>query len=233
MKDNPRVDIVVQARAGSSRLPNKVLMPILNRPMLDLLLERLSYCQRVTEVVLATTDNPLDDEVAAVADKRRNRVIRGSEKDVLSRFLQVARQCESDIIVRVCADNPLTDPDIVDKSIETLIREGVDHLSLFQKNTFPYGSGCAVFTAKALEFINTTSLSVVDKEHVEPALFREDSIKTSYFKAPPHLNRPDVSLTVDYQHQFDWITNVFEKLYQPDQVFLTQDVLRLIDTEGC
>ena len=113
---------VIQARCGSTRFPRKVLAPLQGRPMLAHIIERVARASLVDHVVVATTDGPGDDEVAALATALGAGVTRGSEDDVLSRYVLAAHEHDADVVVRITADCPLTDPAIVDSVIQARAR---------------------------------------------------------------------------------------------------------------
>src|SRR5437016_4690285 len=116
-----RTAIIVQARMTSSRLPGKVLMPVAGRPMLEQQLRRLRRCRRAHEIVIATTINSADDPIAEVAWRQGVCLFRGSEYDVLGRYVKAARKACADVVVRVTADCPLIDPAVVDRVIGELL----------------------------------------------------------------------------------------------------------------
>src|SRR3954470_19546890 len=118
--------VVVQARTGSSRLPGKVLAPVAGRPMLRLLLDRLAPVA-ADRVVVATSDRTADDAIEEIASDARVATVRGPEDDVLPRFLLVLDTYPSDMVVRVTADCPLTDPAIVDLAVDRLRATGADY----------------------------------------------------------------------------------------------------------
>jgi len=110
---------VVQARTASTRLPDKVLKPILGTPMIEVVLERLRRARGVDEIVLATSDTPADDRLAAHVHKLGVTVFRGSERDVLDRYHAAAKLARADIVVRVTGDCPLVDPELVDAAVSS------------------------------------------------------------------------------------------------------------------
>src|SRR5688500_20354105 len=109
---------------ASTRLPGKVLLPLAGRPMLSQMLRRLRSCAALDEVVVATTTSPGDDPIAALGVAEGVRVSRGSESDVLGRVADAAREHRADVVVRVTADCPLIDPQVVDRVVEGLMANG-------------------------------------------------------------------------------------------------------------
>jgi len=117
----PRTVAIVQARMTSTRLPGKVLADLAGRPMLEQQLRRLALARTVDEVMVATTDNATDDPVCALVERLGMAVFRGSEHDVLARFVGAARQGRADVVVRVTADCPLLDPALVDAVVMPML----------------------------------------------------------------------------------------------------------------
>src|SRR4051794_24777177 len=128
--------VIVQARMTSTRLPGKVLMDLAGKPLLERELERLARCERADEVVLAVTTNADDDPLTALADRIGLRWHRGSEHDVLDRYLGAARATDADVIVRVTSDCPLLDPAEVDAVIAALSAE-VDYAANVLERDLP------------------------------------------------------------------------------------------------
>ena len=116
----PRTIAIIQARMSSTRLPGKVLREIAGEPMLARVIERAKRAKLVDEVVLATTTDPSDDPVAEFCAERGYNVTRGSLNDVLDRYYQAAKQYDADVIVRLTADCPVLDPDVVDETIAVI-----------------------------------------------------------------------------------------------------------------
>lgn len=165
---------IVQARAGSSRLPRKVLADIEGRSMLARVVDRLRRAQRVDEVVVATTDQPADDAVAEHCAERGIAVFRGDEADVLDRFHRCAVAHEADVVVRVCADCPLIDPELVDQTVEALeMDDELDYVALsIPFRSFPLGLDVEAIRAPALERAWREDARPEWREHVTPYIYR-------------------------------------------------------------
>lgn len=164
---------LIQARMGSSRLPGKVLRSIAGRPMIDWVLTRASRAHSLDRVVLATSEHPRDDALAAHVRKLGYGVARGSENDVLKRFAHAAQSYGAQVVVRITADCPLIDPDIIDAVVALRAREGSDYASNTDPATFPDGLDVEVFKAVALARADAEATRPHDREHVTPYLRRD------------------------------------------------------------
>ena len=164
---------LVQARMGSSRLPGKVLRPIADRPMIHWVLTRAGRAHSLDRVVLATSDHPRDDALAAYVRELGYAVARGSECDVLDRFARAAKAHDAQVVVRITADCPLIDPDIIDAVVELRARDGADYASNTDPATFPDGLDVEVFTAASLKRAADAATRPFDREHVTPFLRRD------------------------------------------------------------
>src|SRR5690606_10353428 len=149
-----RVVLIVQARMGSTRLPGKVLLPLAGAPMLERQLERLSRCELVDRIVVATTHREADDDIVSlVAGLGGVQVYRGPEYDVLARYLGAAREHGADVVVRVTSDCPLIDAEVIDTAIALcLANQGrVAYVSNAVKRTYPRGLDVEVMPMSVLE----------------------------------------------------------------------------------
>ena len=192
---------IVQARAGSTRLPGKVLMDVGGQAMLTQVVRRLSRARRLDDIVIATTELSIDDAVAELARQLQVGVFRGSEQDVLSRYAGAAIQSRADVIIRVTADCPLLDPAIVDAVIAALVDGDaagpVDYASNVIDRTYPRGLDVEAFFRDVLDRVNRLARSAAAREHVthfilreHPALFRQRSIRDT-------VDNSDLRWTVD------------------------------------
>jgi spore coat polysaccharide biosynthesis protein SpsF len=170
--DHPIIAIS-QARLGSTRLPGKVLKPIHGKPLLWWHLTRLKRARRLDGVILATTEAPGSDPIAAIAAELEIPVHRGSEADVLARFVGAAAQAGAATIVRVTSDCPLIDPALIDQVIELYLAHRPDaHYASLDVERFPRGLDTEVLSRAALDAAWTESSDPFEHEHVTPFIWR-------------------------------------------------------------
>ena len=163
-----KIIAIVQARTGSSRLPNKVMKHINNTPMIGLLLSRLSNSKLINQLILATTDMEEDKFLSDYVTELGYDVFSGSEKDVLDRYYSVATKYKADVIVRVTGDCPLIDPRLVDKVIQSFLDRDVDYASNINPPTYPHGLDVEVFGYSTLEYTWKNAKLTREREHVTP-----------------------------------------------------------------
>lgn len=185
---------------GSRRLPGKVMMRIGGRPLLVYLVERISKARTLDNIVIATTTNPVDNVIIEECERRGIPNFRGSEDDVLSRYVWAARACDAGIVVRVTADNPLTDPDSIDRIVDTLVSSGADYAV---ETDLPVGITAEAITWKGLSYIDSVAHTAQWREHVTLyAKENPEALNCVFFPAQPEHRRPDLSFTVDHLHEY-------------------------------
>ena len=224
-----KVMVIVQARMNSSRLPGKVLMPVLGRSLLAIQLERLQACSLVQGIVIATTQNPCDDGLADLARSSGVFCFRGDENDVLGRYYGAAKLFGAEVVVRVTADCPLIDPRIVDRVIRYYLdhADRFDYVSNVIKRTYPRGLDTEVVPFTVLEKLVGMELEPRYREHVtaylyqHPAKFRLGSVGYSQ-DASGHR------WTVDTPQDFELIRRMLEELYEDNPLFSLEDALALL-----
>ncbi len=227
---NQNINIIIQARMGSTRLPGKILKPIMGRPLLSYLIERMRDIQTPHKLIIATTTNPQDDAIEALAQKENIFVFRGSEENVLDRYYQACCEKSADIIVRITSDCPLLDPDLVDQALQLFQGSPIplDYLSNTQKRSFPRGMDVEVFTFAALKAAVEEASSLYDLEHVTPFIYgHPERFHISHFTHKPDLS--SYRLTVDTFEDFILITKIFEDLYPIHKKFRLNDIIRLLE----
>ena len=146
-----KIVAIVQARMGSTRLPNKVMKLIGGVPMIELLLRRLARAEKVDQIVVATSLDEQNQPLVEPVRRLGYACEQGSENDVLDRFLQAAKKHQADVLVRITGDCPLVDPTLVDDVIRCFSAAQVDYFSNTNPPTYPDGLDIEVFTYKALE----------------------------------------------------------------------------------
>ena len=223
--------IVVSARMASTRCPGKALVPLGGRPLLEVLLERVSGARGVAGVVLATSLNPENDPLAEVAARMGVRVFRGDEDDVLRRHLDAARELEADHVVRVTGDNPLTDVE----TLETLVA-----LHVAQNADYTYVPGDALLMGILSEVISREALALSwekgearHRSELVTLYIKEhpDAFRIAVGELPPGLYRPEYRLTVDEPADVTLMQAIFERLAAPGKRVSTREALALLDRD--
>jgi spore coat polysaccharide biosynthesis protein SpsF len=171
----PRVIAIIQGRMNSSRLPGKILADIAGQPMLQRVFIRTSRSATVTETIFATTTDASDDPVAEYCDFSGIPFRRGSQFDVLDRYYQPAKQAEADIVVRITADCPVIDPNLIDDVVNTLLEDEYDfvcnRLPPPYHRTYPIGLDVEACTFKVLEKAWKEAKEPQHREHAMPYLY--------------------------------------------------------------
>lgn len=207
-----------------------MLRPFCGEPMLGFLIDRLKPSRCLDKIVVATTKKSEDDAVVEVAERHGVASFRGSEDDVLGRFAAAAETHKASVVVRITADNPLTDPHVVDLAVAAMDDPSVDHVSTFARPSYPFGTGCSVFTRAALDRAAAMATGPGDREHVEPFMLRDPQTQTLYLDAPSGLARPDVVVTVDTQQDLEKVEMIGWLLLQGCGAdFSTQAVIEVAD----
>ncbi len=219
---------IVQARVSSSRLPGKVLLPILGKPMLQLHLERLSRMNLADELIVATSDEVSDEPIAGLCHKLDVPCYRGSLEDVLDRFYQAARGYQPAHVVRLTGDCPVADPDLIDDIVSYHLDGGYDYTSNTIKPTYPDGLDAEVIRFECLEAAWREAELPSQREHVTPYIWSQPS----RFKLANHENDEDLSdlrWTVDEPEDYELIKVIYQHLYQVKPNFDRYDVFDLLE----
>ena len=167
--------VIVQARVGSQRLPGKVLQDLAGRTVLHHVLERCRVIPGADIVVCAVPDEAASAPLEAIALECGATVFRGSEADVLERYVGAARAVDADIVMRVTSDCPLIDPSICGEVLALRAESDVDYAANNMPRTFPHGLDCEAFTRDALEEAGAKATERYDREHVTPFIRRAPS----------------------------------------------------------
>jgi spore coat polysaccharide biosynthesis protein SpsF len=223
----PRTVAIVQARVGSTRLPGKVLLPLLGEPMLTHVMRRAGRANTVDEVVLATTTLPEDDALVALARAEGWPVERGSETDLLARYLGAARSRNAEVIVRITSDCPLIDPEVIDQTVEAFRAAGADYASnTLEPRTFPRGLDVEVVGRPALERADAEDRDPAWREHATPYIYRHPELFRLARVAAP-VDRSGHRWSVDTQEDYDLVRRLYEALGRDDFGWL--DALAVIN----
>jgi spore coat polysaccharide biosynthesis protein SpsF len=221
----PRIGAIVQARMGSTRLPGKVLLPAAGKPLLEILLERLSACRSLEQRIVATSIDRRDAPIAELADRVGVPVFRGSEQDVLDRYYRAAVHHGLDLVVRVTSDCPLVDPALVDRMVElALAHHGeFDLVTNRHPLTYPDGLDLDVIPMSSLRHAWTHATEPHQREHTIP-YFWEAGLRVHNVEDPERGFQRH-RWTLDYAEDYELIRAILEALYRPGQIFHAADVL--------
>lgn len=223
-----QVVLIVQARMGSSRLPGKSLMKVMDKPLLYYLVERIQRCKNVDKIVIATSENPKDQTIVDFCSTQNLNIFKGSEEDVLDRYYKAAKIYNADAVVRITGDCPLIDPAIIDYAIEFYLNRypEFEHVSnvLSGTRTYPRGMDVEVFSYKSLEEAAFQSKTLDEREHVTPYIYNHPE----KFKLASIIRAPDMShirWTVDTEEDFNLISLMLKTIYPTNPRFTIHDLL--------
>ena len=227
-----KIGIIIQARMGSSRLPGKILKEIDGKSLLELQYKRLIHSEKAEKIIIATSDNKIDDCIEVLCKKLNILYFRGSEDNVLDRFNKAAEYFDLDVIVRSNGDCPFIDSKIIDKLIEIwqLNAPKYDYISNILEDTFPLGMHIEVFTKKALEKTLEENITKEDKEHVTPFIYRNPS-KFNLLNIENNTNLSDYRWTIDYQEDFEFVKEIYKRFGVNNSSFGMQDIIKVLERE--
>lgn len=221
---------ILQARMGSTRLPGKVLKPILGKPMLTRQIERIRRSARVDRLVVATSVDQADDPIQELCDGLEVPNFRGHSTDVLDRMFQAACRFQASHVVRLTGDCPLTDPAVIDKVVETHLLEGFDYTSNIVDRSFPDGLDVEAAKVNIVEQAWRHAASRDEREHVmtyirkRPFRFRIGNVR-----GPRQVFQ--LRWTVDEPRDYEFVCRIYESLYPIKPDFDWLDVLELLQKQ--
>ena len=226
---------ILQARTSSSRLPGKVLLPLAGAPMIVRQIERVTRSRRIDRLVVGTSDDPSDDELARALVDEQIAVHRGPLDDVLARFTgALAAFGPADHVVRLTGDCPLADPAVIDATIDAVMAAGADYGSNTPPDapfpdgrTFPKGLDVECMTAAALTAAAARAASPEEHEHVTWALHRRPDLYRQAFLSQG-ADEGEVRWTVDYPDDYAFVAAVYDALWPANPAFTSDDVRALV-----
>jgi len=218
---------ILQARVSSSRLPGKVLRPILGVPMLEHHLERLRRVSRLDRLIVATSTEKSDKPIDQLCRELKVECFRGSLDDVLDRYYQSAKGYAPEVVVRLTGDCPLADPEVIDDGIRHYLEHDFDYVSNCMERTHPVGLDFEVFRFEALETAWREAQLPSEREHVTPFIKNHpERFNIGYYRNDVDLSHH--RWTVDEPEDFEFVTAVYEALYPGHPRFCMDDVLDLL-----
>jgi spore coat polysaccharide biosynthesis protein SpsF (cytidylyltransferase family) len=195
--------IVVQARTGSHRLPAKVLADLDGTPILEWLVRRVSHSARTDRLVVATTTDPQDDRIEELGRRLGFDVFRGHPTDVLQRFVDVVAQHAPTAVVRLSADSPFIDAEVVDTVVEAWATQGAGLAENHSRPGWPFGVAVEVFSGNVLAWLHRNARTAEHREHVTLAAYGSDEIRRVHVPAPVALRGEGLRLCIDTSGDLD------------------------------
>lgn len=223
-----RIVASIEARMRSTRLPGKVLKPILGEPMMERMIERVQQSRYLSGIVVATTKHGSCDCIARLARNLDVFCYRGSEEDVLARVSEALVYAKADVAVVLTGDMPVVDPQLIDKVVGAFLETKADYCANSLIQTYPRGLGVQVMPTALLVQVAKTVTSSEHREHAtlylreHPELFRHVNISSGL---PPEVAA--YRLTVDTPEDYELITRIYEALYPNNPAFSLEDILDL------
>lgn len=200
-----KITIIIQARCSSTRMPNKVLVNLNGKSILERVIDQAKKIKGNPSVFVATSTNSEDDLIELISDICNVKCFRGDLEDVRSRFIEIGKAENTDIMVRFTADNPLTEPSYVNQLIQGITDHDIDYCSM-NPDKIIYGTGSEVFKFNQLIHYSSTSNEKSDREHVTTCLLKNG--KTKHFDPAEELTSlTDYSLTIDTPEDFIRVSN--------------------------
>lgn len=227
----PETVAIIQARTGSSRLPRKVLKDLAGRTVLERVVRRTQRCREIDQVVVATSTAADDDAVVAECQKLEVPCYRGSEQDVLDRYLGAATAHAAEICVRITSDCPLIDSEVSAHIIRSFRQASppVDYASNKIPQSYPRGLDTEVFTLDALKRAHSLAREPYERTHVTIYMY-EHPEQFKLLSIVSDVDRADWRWTVDTQEDLEFVNAIYTRL-GGDGMFGWQDVVALLERE--
>jgi len=225
-----RIVATIEARMNSSRLPGKVLLKAKEKSMLEILVERLQQVKSIDDIIVATTTNPKDNEIAYLCAKKGLGFFRGSEEDVMGRVIGAAKSAKADLIVEITADCPIIDPNIIEQIICIYNANSVDYVGNAKVRSYPDGMDTEVFSLKTLERSYKMTSNKDDREHVSLHIMNNAQIFSQInVIAPPDIYYPELGLTLDEWDDYLLIKKIIENFYDKNKFFKCSDIINFLN----
>jgi len=219
--------IISQARMGSTRLPGKVLKEILGKSILWYLIKRIEQVETPHKFIIATGSLEKNKEIVEFAKSERCEYFLGNDDDVLDRYYQAAKKFNGDIIVRITADCPLTDPNLIDYGIEMFLNGNFSYVSNGHPPTYPDGYDIEIFSFEALEAAWKEAELPSEREHVTPYIWKhQEKFTLGNFEYDPDLSK--FRLTVDTPEDFLLISKIIVEFHENWPHFRLDDVMKFL-----
>lgn len=239
MQNNPdksspiKIVTIIQARTGSTRLPDKIFMPLAGKPLLLRMIQRVQNSNLAGQIVVATTTEREDDKVEEFCRLNKLSIYRGHPTDLLDRHFKAAIEYNADAVVKIPSDCPLIDPNIIDRVIEYYLNNiaKYDYVSNLHPATYPDGNDVEIFSMPSLKAAWENAARDLEREHTTPYFWENpDKFRVGNVEWETGL---DYSMshrfTIDYMEDYLFIKAVYDELYDSNPEFSLSDILELLE----
>lgn len=231
------IKIIIQARTGSTRLPQKMILPFYeDKGIFALILSRLTSSIKKENIILATSTNENNDVLVDIATSYGVNCFRGSENDVLQRFIDAAEEFDAKKIIRVCADNPFLDMEYLNFLMNNFTKSDSDYMSFSTSDDIPtikthYGFWAEAVTLNALKKVKLMTDEPLYHEHVTNFIYaKRDVFNVNFYYIPKEIeSHDDIRLTIDTKTDFDIQKEIFNVIYKENPNFNAFDVIGFLN----
>ena len=230
-----KIVTVIQARTGSTRLPNKILFNAAGKALLLHIVERIKKAKNSGRVVVATTSDNEDDIIEKLCEDNNIEIYRGHPTDLLDRHYRAALKYDADIVIKIPSDCPLIDPHIIDNVVSFFLEniDSFDFVSNLRPPTYPDGNDVEVMSMDTLRYIWKEAKKDYEREHTTPFIWSHPEIfeignvtwNTGFDFSKSHR------WTLDYEEDYTFIRMIYEELYHSNPNFGLYDILNLIENK--
>lgn len=225
-----KIVAIIQARMGSTRLPEKVLKDLMGKPMIWHIVERAKQAKTLEQVVVATSIDDDDTPLYQYLVDNGIPCIRGSNDDVLARYFQSASEVQADVIVRLTGDNPLIDFKMLDNTVEYFLQSNLPYVATVDvpsiAKPIPLGVGCEVFSFEILKEAFLHANQEYEREHVTPYMYQKNVDRNNVLPS-----QYSYRITVDTSEDFECIRRIYELLYNGVHDFCTDEVIQCMESD--
>lgn len=219
-----KLGIIIQARSGSKRLPNKVLFKLGYKTILEHVIESVKKVSFRKKIIIATTKNKKDKKIIQIAKKNKCFYFKGPERNVLSRYFDCSKKFKLTKIIRICSDSPFIDPKIIEKAYKVFEKKKYDYVSNIIKPTYPAGMSVEIFNFESLKKANQSITDKNEKEHVTPFIYRNEKIfKIKNFETKK--NYKNYRFSIDYKKDLIAMKKLYEIIIKSKNKNITLDYL--------
>jgi spore coat polysaccharide biosynthesis protein SpsF len=227
---NKIIDVIIEARMNSSRLPGKVMLNVNGLPMIKLLIDRLKMSKGIRKIIIATTTNKKDKIIVNWAQKNKIFFFQGKEDDVMHRVWSAAKTHEVKHILNITGDCPLIDPQLISQFISIYNNNNCEYLNNCKIRSYPIGMDIQIYPTSILKKSLLMTKNKKHREHVTLHILKNPNIfKHLNIISPPELFYPKLGLTLDEANDYKLIKKIFLKFYSQKNSFTCLDIINFLN----